>query len=372
MIEAIKFAYKYFNCYIFIILFLVILLNLASCLIPTEPLFESGLPNFMYASHENNQDIVIYSYTTGGKNKITQLKGSFPVSVKGRISPDGKNLALTNYDTLNLNNDVCYFLMVNLTDKSESDILELKMGEWINSFIWSSDSNKIYYILESDLESKGIWSYDINTKKHDLITSGKDFDVRIPATFLGNVVHDKIYLSLESEFILSFWVLYISDLNLVKLYSPIPGNAILPALSPDEKEIVYYTYGNGASFANTIQILDVITKEKRDILTLKSQESFLPYAPLWSPDGQRVLYGYSGSFWLINREGKENQKLIKINEPPMKPLSWSKNGKSIAVAAYQTGLVMGRELYNIGLIDYGQREYYEVLAGELEFIDWMR
>lgn len=342
----------------------------------TKPLLENSLGDLIYAVHDDTDQKVISLLTNAGQRKeITRIPGDLLTGVKGRVSPDGAKLLLTTYYVLSpyqSQRPRSPLLLVNLETMETNMILTPKKEEWINSFIWSSDSEALFYVLETFSEPRGIWRYDLATKESHMLASGREFDDRGFISFLGQVVQENIFLSLESEFILSFWEMDPNGSELKRLFTPPPASTVLPALSPDERMIAYYVYGPESSFANTLQTLDIVTQERRDVLELDKPEAFLPYAPLWSPDGQEILYGYLGGLWVTDSDSGQSQELATVHGSPNEPLAWSPTGELIAVAVYQQkGLLRGRDLYNIALIDYKQKTIYTIVEDDVQFIDWL-
>lgn len=125
-----------------------------------------------------------------------------------------------------------------------------------------------------------------------------------------------------------------------------------PSWSPDGSEIAYVYQSTNFS---EIFVMSADGSNNRRLT--RSQSSSLPdndwvFRPTWSPDGQLIAYvsdssSYNPTVWLMNRDGSGKRPLsaIAATQEAADGLSWSPDGKQLAVASF------GRDTSQIVAVD---------------------
>jgi len=108
----------------------------------------------------------------------------------------------------------------------------------------------------------------------------------------------------------------------------IPGNYNDPAISPDGKRLAMeITNGNRT---------DIWVYEwERDTLTRLTFKGDSNIRPVWTPDGQRIVYrpaekGAVGNLWWIRADGGGDAQRLTESNYGQVPWSWSPDGKTLA------------------------------------------
>jgi TolB protein len=125
-----------------------------------------------------------------------------------------------------------------------------------------------------------------------------------------------------------------------------------PQWSPDGTEIAYVY--RGANFSDIFVMSGDGSNSRR--LTRGQSASITDndwtFRPTWSPSGGQIAFvsdknSYNTAVWMMNRDGTAAQQLLPINEAHQADdaLSWSPDGKQIAVASF------GKEVSQIALLD---------------------
>jgi hypothetical protein len=107
-----------------------------------------------------------------------------------------------------------------------------------------------------------------------------------------------------------------------------PGNYGNPAISPDGKRLAMdITNGNKT---------DIWVYEwERDTLTRLTFKGDANFDPVWTPDGQRIVYdssekGTGGNLWWIRADGGGDAQRLAESKGAQVPWSWSPDGKTLA------------------------------------------
>jgi serine/threonine-protein kinase len=107
-----------------------------------------------------------------------------------------------------------------------------------------------------------------------------------------------------------------------------PGNYYDPAISPDGKRLAMdITNGNRT---------DIWVYEwGRDTLTRLTFAGDSNSYPVWTPDGQRIVYRFSekgvvGNLWWIRADGGGDAQRLTESKDVQVPWSWSPDGKTLA------------------------------------------
>jgi Tol biopolymer transport system component len=107
-----------------------------------------------------------------------------------------------------------------------------------------------------------------------------------------------------------------------------PGNYHDPAISPDGKRLAMdITNGNRTD----IWVYDW----ERDALTRLTFAADKNDAPVWTPDGKRIVYasaekGAAANLWWIRADGGGDAQRLTASKDPQYPSSWSPDGKVLA------------------------------------------
>ncbi len=107
-----------------------------------------------------------------------------------------------------------------------------------------------------------------------------------------------------------------------------PGGYDNPAISPDGKRLAM-DISNGSRS-------DIWVYEwERDTLTRLTFAGEQNYYPVWTPDGQRIVYaskeqGAATNLWWIHADGGGGAQRLTESKYPQYPWSWSPDGKTLA------------------------------------------
>jgi len=100
--------------------------------------------------------------------------------------------------------------------------------------------------------------------------------------------------------------------------------------SPEGKQLVYFAGEKDHDRPGTIRILDIATRESRELLRDNSRcgkSSFCvsPY-PTWSPDGEWIAYYQEKAYWAVHPSGEGRRELFRRGSS-LSPLQWSPDGR---------------------------------------------
>ncbi|MCJ7432072.1 MAG: hypothetical protein MUO77_01150, partial [Anaerolineales bacterium] len=117
-------------------------------------------------------------------------------------------------------------------------------------------------------------------------------------------------------------------------------NAIDPAWSPDGKLLALHEMGT----------LTIIQPNGKGLKKLTDNPITCPHGIAWSPDSLRIAWiggicnssgGQPDTVWVINRDGTAINKIYKSDDTELVDgqIAWSPDGKSVAAAAMESGVV---------------------------------
>jgi Tol biopolymer transport system component len=111
-----------------------------------------------------------------------------------------------------------------------------------------------------------------------------------------------------------------------------------PAWSPDGSQIAYDDYARGRDLGQ-IDVVNVDGSGRR-LVTDDQYMDTSPYAPVWSPDGQWILFNLvQGEFWLIHPDGSGTIKTDLTDGTALNRPSWSPDGKDLAFSNSDEGQI---------------------------------
>jgi Tol biopolymer transport system component len=111
---------------------------------------------------------------------------------------------------------------------------------------------------------------------------------------------------------------------------PAPDYVGMPALSPDEKSIVFTRSTKGASGNSDLWIRDLLRGTDRRLTSDPSQN----FAPFWSPKGDRIVFhsnraGHLGDLYQQAVNGSGQAELLVSSSNLITPTQWSRGGRFI-------------------------------------------
>jgi WD40-like Beta Propeller Repeat len=107
--------------------------------------------------------------------------------------------------------------------------------------------------------------------------------------------------------------------------------------SPDGKNLVYFASEKDLAYSpgekkydrpGTIRVLDIATREYRDILhgNSKCPNFCVSPFPTWSPDGEWIAYYQEKTYWAVHPSGEGRKELFRRGNA-LSPLQWSPDGR---------------------------------------------
>ncbi|HLW97395.1 MAG TPA: protein kinase [Candidatus Acidoferrales bacterium] len=118
-----------------------------------------------------------------------------------------------------------------------------------------------------------------------------------------------------------------------------PGNYHDLGVSPDGKRLAMdITNGDRTDIW--------VDDWERDALTRLTFSADQNYAPVWTPDGQRIVYasaekGEASNLWWIRADGGGDAQRLTESKDPQSPSSWSPDGKVLAFSQSNPGTGWG-------------------------------
>ena len=191
--------------------------------------------------------------------------------------------------------------------------------------------NTIYFLSDRDTsQTLNIWSYDLESKEFNQVTSFTEYDVKWPSLGPKDIVFQnagKLYLlDIESGR---------SKVVPVRIPADLPH--IRTQYKDVSKQIFHYSIsptGQRAIFGARGEIL-TLPKEHGSLRKLTNSSSIAERSPAWSPDGKKVAYfsDRTGEYELYTRnaDGSGDEQQITKNSKAFRyhPL-WSPDNEKIA------------------------------------------
>ncbi len=203
--------------------------------------------------------------------------------------------------------------------------------------MWPSFGNadKIYFLSDRD-ERYGLYSYDVKTKRVDLLVKDSVFDIKSASAWSGDAKSSAV-IAYEQ-----FGTIHLYDIKTGKSQKVnIQVAADLIAVRPRFEKVGTRIFnasisptGARAVFEARGEILTV-PAEKGDPRNLTNTPGVMERDPTWSPDGKWIAYfsDESGEYALHLRDQKGEGDVKKIALPPTfynSPV-WSPDSKKIAL-----------------------------------------
>lgn len=192
--------------------------------------------------------------------------------------------------------------------------------------IWYRD--KIYYVSDRDMVLN-IYSYDLNSKRIEAITSHTDYDVLWPSGDGGQIVYEKggcLYrLDLNTNQ---------SDKITVNIHYDFP--AALPYFTNVKDNIASFDISASGKRAVFEARGDIFTvpAEKGVTYNLTNTQGIREMNPTWSPDGRYIAFDSdrTGEYELYVIDKAENNRLIQLTRDSSAwryPSVWSPDSKKL-------------------------------------------
>jgi hypothetical protein len=320
----------------------------------------------------SNSQLVFYSIDIGSKKrmKIAEIPGDITTVIEGRISPDDTMLAYTTCSTFK---NLCKnkLELLNISKGSILTIITVDSREFLNDFLWSLDGKSLYYFkcitrpkIECELER-----VDVTTKNISPLNKLQSNHISGLPFFLGiSQEKNRIYLSMEAGgFLLGFYSAKMDGTDLQEIFVLDPRTSMLPSLSPNGNNIAYLMYTKNTPFANTIRILDVDSGQNWDAVQLDID--LLPYAPLWSFDSNKIIFGEKDRFWIQSLNGKTRSEITE-RKSFLRPLAWTCDGSSLVFASQKNrGLpYIRKNAYPLDLLNLQTKSKETILDNPSHFI----
>lgn len=235
-------------------------------------------------------DLFTVDLTTGQLTRVTQdgLSESRP-----QWSPDGRYLAYaaTNQET---GNQALYVLDARAQPPNPAEIdmrpvrevFDMGPGSgfaFINQLVWVSDTQFVFYPHSSG-RSNGIWLYDVTAKTMEPVLAERVDRVRWSA-------EARAWAYSKPDAPGTLWLLRLNDSKSVPL---VEGEAYAPVWSPNGQSVLY-SWSDPESTGWDLRVVDLNGNDRtlaRDVSLIQKTPSEPGPAGkrYWSPDGKLVLY----------------------------------------------------------------------------------
>lgn len=285
------------------------------------------------------------------------IEGGYPVKVEipnayyGSYSPDGSSMAYTplapahaqwkNYRGGRISN----IWIFSFNDHSVTRLPQPEGGCNDTHPMWAGQ--KVYFLSDRNGEFN-LFSYDIQSKAVDQLTSFNDFPVITASAGAGKIIfekegylhlfdiasctHKKLTLAVAAD-LLELRPRYVQGVNYIRSAD----------ISPSGSRVVF-------DFRGEIVTLPAEKGDPRNItLTTAAHEKY----PSWSPDGKNIAYfsDASGEYnlYIKSQDGKGDPKIIRIIgtgfyafpkwSPDSKKISYTDNGRNLYLLDVESGTI---------------------------------
>ena len=270
-----------------------------------------------------------------------------------RWSPSGKRLAFVNLRPGNSSLEV-----VNATGKG----LEKLSGSWYvaQAAEWSPRGGKLAFIRMANVsrrnETSSLWTINTATRvKKRLAVSAARFDSSSPLAWSPSGSRIAFTRLEEPPNGASGYRIYMVNANGGALRLLTYGQD--PDWSPDGKRIIFEAFAGWPPSIGQIWVVNADGTGTRLLANSAGAASF-------SPDGKRIVFDRHGEIWTMNVDGSGQQQLTDGSGPDLAPL-WSPDGGRILFAR---GSVRW-QLYVINVDGSGLRQVSPSTALEVD-PDW--
>jgi len=131
---------------------------------------------------------------------------------------------------------------------------------------------------------------------------------------------------------------------------PVWDSGVAPHWSSDGKQLAFYDVAGGGMGAPSYREFAVVESGGTHYHVVTKQ-AYTKYGEVWSPRGQRILYGHAkGGIYVIGSNGQNNRRVTTDSpgQSEASKLAWSPDGGSIVYAASTGGL------YEVGVDGRGK------------------
>ncbi len=199
--------------------------------------------------------------------------------------------------------------------------------------MWHNET--VYYLSDRGDEHRlNIWAYDTNTKRHEQITSFRDYDVKWPSIGPGDRGRGEIVFQNGSD----LYLLNLRDKQSRAIEVTIPGDR--PAIADqryDASELIMgWDIAPGAKRATVEARGDIWTLPAKNgsPRNLTRTSGVAERDPIWSPDGRWIAYlsDETGEYeiFITQSDGKGETRQLTSNGDSYRYMdSWSPDSKKI-------------------------------------------
>jgi tricorn protease len=248
---------------------------------------------------KDGNNLIFTSSKESGKQRFSQayivsVDGGWPEKMPMEkieemdIHSDGNLVAMTNKSRLNRTwkryrgGTAPDVFLLNLSTLKSENITNNDANDELP--MWNG--NNLYYLSDKDVNKKfNIWSYNLDTKKHNQITNLNDFEVRFPSIGNDEIVYEaggKLYLlDLKSKKSKEIEIKVVGDFTTLKpRLEKVEKFASNIDISHDGKRIIVEARG------------DLFSIPKKDGFTqnISNSSGIAERYPSWSPNGKFIAY----------------------------------------------------------------------------------
>ena len=296
----------------------------------------------------DGKEVLFASGMLSGRDRFNRLfevpaTGGLPTALPmpygefGALSPDGKTLAYqpisTDFRTWKryrggMASEIWFF---DLEKKTARRLPHGEGGSNDAQPMWHGDT--LYFLSDRDgLKRNNLWSYDLKTGAFKQVTFFKEYDVHFPAIGPSDIVLEaggRLYrVELPSEKLVEVKVEVATDMATLKPREENASKLIRNAtLSPQGKRAVFEARGD----------LFSVPGERGYVLDLTRTSGVGERFPALSPDGKELAYfsDRSGEYelWVRPADGSGTERQVTHLGPGFRyHITWSPDGKHVVFA----------------------------------------